>query len=121
VAHSASGDIIKAFKKDLPVPIARLRIEHKGERAFSFQCRQCDEPLCVFSCLTGALRKDEASGIVEIDADRCVGCYTCLLACPYGGLAADAGRGTVVKCDLCNGAETPACVANCPNEALVYA
>jgi carbon-monoxide dehydrogenase iron sulfur subunit len=26
----------------------------------------------------------------------------------------------VAKCDLCPGLEVPACVANCPNEALVF-
>ncbi|MFA5368065.1 MAG: 4Fe-4S dicluster domain-containing protein [Dehalococcoidia bacterium] len=121
VAHSKSRDIVKTFKKEVPRPAARLHIERNGEVSFSFQCRQCDEPLCVYSCLTGALRRDESTGMVEVDAEKCAGCYTCLLACPNGGLTRDIERGVVAKCDLCGGCEVPACVANCPNEALMYA
>ena len=120
-AHSQSRDIIRAFKKESPRPVPRLRVEKNGTACFSFQCRHCDEPVCVFSCLTGALSRDPVTGLVTVDAERCVGCGTCLLACPNGALTRDADRGVVVKCDLCPGEATPACVANCPNEALVWA
>ena len=55
-----------------------------------------------------------------IDDERCVGCWTCLLTCPYGSISRDAVRGKSVKCDLCPNAEGPVCVAMCPNEALVF-
>ncbi|MHB1416872.1 MAG: 4Fe-4S dicluster domain-containing protein, partial [Chloroflexota bacterium] len=46
---------------------------------------------------------------------------TCLLFCPNGAITKDVAAGKVVaKCDLCGGEGEPACVANCPNEALVY-
>lgn len=95
-------------------------MEESGPLSFSLQCRHCDEPSCVYACLTGAMYKDEETGAVVHDAERCVGCWTCLLFCPNGAIAKDTANGKVVaKCDLCGGEVTPACVANCPNEALV--
>ncbi len=117
--HSRSKDIIKAFKGEDPRPLPRIRVERNGEVCFSIQCRHCAEPWCVYSCLTGALRKDSTSGTVTVDDEKCMGCWTCLIACPYGALARDGSRKVVAKCDLCPDQEVPVCVANCPNEALV--
>ena len=117
--HSRSKDIIKAFKRETPRPLPRIRVDSKGEVSFAIQCRHCDEPWCVYSCLTGAMRRDPASGIVTVDTEKCIGCWTCLLVCPYGALVRDGSRKVAAKCDLCPEQEVPVCVANCPNEALV--
>lgn len=117
--HSRSKDLIKAFKKETPRPLPRIRVERKGEVCFAIQCRHCAEPWCVYSCLSGAMHWDSANGIVAIDRDKCIGCWTCLLVCPYGALTRDTGNRVVVNCDLCLGRAVPVCVANCPNEALV--
>lgn len=117
--HSQSKDIIKAFKRESPRPLPRIRVERDGEVCFSVQCRHCAEPWCVYACLTGAMRKDPVSGTVTVEAGKCIGCWTCLVVCPYGALVRDASREVVAKCDYCPGREVPACVANCPNEALV--
>src|SRR4030042_6671233 len=69
-AASRSRDIIKAFKKETPRPVPRLRVERHGEVSFSFPCRHCDEPSCVFSCLTGALTKDPVTGLVTVDSGK---------------------------------------------------
>lgn len=119
--HSKSKDIIKAYKKESPRPLSRIRLEKNGEVCFSLQCRHCDEPWCVYSCLTGAMRKDMLSGIVTIDTEKCMGCWTCIVACPNGALTRDASNKVVAKCDLCAGRDIPVCVANCPNEALFIA
>jgi carbon-monoxide dehydrogenase iron sulfur subunit len=100
--------------------VPRIRVERKGEISFSLQCRHCDEPWCVYSCLTGAMQKDPTTGIVTVDTQKCMGCWTCILACPSGALTRDNGEKVVAKCDLCPGRDVPACVANCPNEALVF-
>lgn len=120
VQHSRSKNILKAYKREGTRPLPRLHVEESGAVSFALQCRHCDEPLCVYSCLTGAMHRDETTGLVVHDAERCIGCWTCMLFCPNGAIAKDTGKGKVVaKCDFCPGLETPACVANCPNEALV--
>ena len=117
--HSRSKNILKAFKRETPRPLPRIHVERKAEVCFAIQCRHCTEPWCVYSCLTGAMQRDPISGVVTIDEDRCIGCWTCLLACPYGALLRDQERKVTAKCDLCPEHEVPVCVANCPNEALV--
>lgn len=117
-SHSQSKDIVKAHKKEKIVP--RIFIEEKHPRSFAFQCRQCNEPACAYACITGALTKSE-DGPVVYDREKCVGCWTCIAACPYGAIRRDVERRKIAKCDLCAGSDSgPACVANCPNEALVY-
>lgn len=102
----------------------RIRVEEIGEVedkiCFAVNCRQCDEPLCVRSCIAGALSKGE-DGVVRIDAEKCVGCYSCVMACPYGALSPAEGGKVMQKCQLCtqNGG-TPACVKGCPNRAIVF-
>jgi len=117
--HSQSKDIIKAYKRETPPPLPRIRVERKEDISLAIQCRHCTEPWCVYSCLTGAMHKDPVSGLVAVDVERCVGCWTCIIACPYGVLTRDVSSKTVAKCDLCPGRDIPVCVANCPNEALV--
>ncbi|MBE3574670.1 MAG: 4Fe-4S dicluster domain-containing protein [Firmicutes bacterium] len=118
--HSRSLDILKAYRQEKPRPVARIRVERHGNTAFGFQCRQCSEPLCVYACVSGATFLDD-HGQVAFDESRCIGCWTCVLACPYGAIARDDARERVARCDLCGdpqGDGLPACVRNCPNEAL---
>ena len=91
-ANSGMKDMVKALK-DKPV-FARIRVEEKDNITYAVSCRHCKDPICVKSCISGALSKDE-SGAVVIDHDRCVGCLTCILVCPYG--AVSVGEGGVVR------------------------
>lgn len=117
--QSRSKDLVKAFKKESPRPLPRVKVQQKGAVSFALQCRHCEEPPCVYSCLTGALYKNSESGIVDVDEKRCVGCWTCLMVCPYGAISPDFARKKIAKCNLCFPLDTPVCVTNCPNEALV--
>ena len=119
VEQSQSKDLIKAFKKETPRPLPRLHVERNVEVSFPIQCRHCTESWCVYSCLTGAMHKDPVNGIVSVDMENCIGCWTCIVACPYGALSRDMNSKTIIKCDLCPMREIPVCVMNCPNEALV--
>jgi len=65
------------------------------------------------------MRKDEETGLVTHDGEKCMGCWTCMMVCPYGAVKMDVSGKVIVKCDLCSGLDVPACVANCPNGALV--
>ena len=118
--HAQHRDLIKAFKRESPRPLPRLRVEENGPIAFSVRCRQCDEAPCVYACLTGALTRDEVTGVIVVDEERCAGCWTCILACPFGAIRRDSKVGKAIKCELCEGESMPVCVTNCPNEALVY-
>ena len=67
------------------------------------------------------MHRDEETGAVLCDEDRCVGCWMCVMVCPFGAIQRNTvGNKAASKCDLCYGEEIPACVANCPNEALTF-
>ena len=120
VQHSKSKDIMKAFKRETPRPIARLHVEEEGAESFAVQCQHCEEPDCVYSCISGAMYIDEETGTVQHDPEKCVGCWTCILACHRGAIIRDERQNRIAaKCDLCAELDVPACVAHCPNEALV--
>jgi len=97
----------------------RIRIESNEGINFAVSCRHCEEPLCVKGCITGALSKND--GIITIDRNRCISCYTCILCCPYGAVS-PSEDGAVQKCELCikTNVGTPQCVKGCPNGAIVY-
>ena len=87
---------------------------------FALSCRHCLEPDCVFACISGALSKNFETGRVIYDKLKCVGCYSCVMACPYGCITMETENQKIVKCDLCAELDFPYCVSHCPNEALVY-
>jgi len=117
-ANSKNDNMIKALKNIKINP--RIKVEDSNNNvSFAVSCRHCDEPLCVKSCITGALTK--VDGIIKINSDKCVKCYTCILVCPYGAVM-PSDNGVVQKCELCidNAGGVPACVKNCPNAALSF-
>lgn len=120
VQHSKSGNIIKAFKKEEIRPMARVHVEENESTSFGLQCRNCEEPDCVYSCISGAMYIDEETGTVQHDPEKCVGCWTCIMVCHRGAILRDERMKRIAaKCDMCIDLEIPACVVHCPNEALV--
>lgn len=117
-ANSGMTDMVKALKNKPIFP--RIHVEEQDEIHYAVSCRHCKDPLCVKSCIAGALQK-EADGTVRIDREKCVGCQTCVLVCPYGAVA-PGSNGIMQKCELClqNACGAPACVQGCPNRAIVY-
>lgn len=116
-ANSGQTNIVKALKGKSIFP--RIHVEGEDKITFAVSCRHCEDPICVKSCISGALSKND--GTVCIDRNKCVGCLTCILVCPYGAMSQDA-NGAVQKCELCMGNTSgePACVKGCPNRAIVY-
>ena len=47
------------------------------------QCQHCENPACEAACPTGATSKDPETGIVSVDSELCIGCESCIKACPY--------------------------------------
>jgi carbon-monoxide dehydrogenase iron sulfur subunit len=88
-------------------------------------CRHCSLPDCVMACMSGALKKDPATGHVQYDEKRCGVCFMCVMSCPYGNVKPDRVTHTkILKCDFCkdapasNGDEGPNCVKACPKKAI---
>lgn len=107
-------------------------------------CQHCGNPACVEVCPTGATAKDADTGIVTVNSELCIGCESCVKACPYEGVRtlvpADAEyyldvvvgefdapahkASTVEKCTLCGNLigrdEVPACMQPCPGRARFW-
>ncbi len=81
-------------------------------------CFQCDSAPCASVCRTGALTRDEAGGVLEVNPDRCIGCRMCVMACPFGNVAYSPAGRRAVKCDQCQG--QPRCAAACPSRAIEF-
>ncbi|HMK93313.1 MAG TPA: 4Fe-4S dicluster domain-containing protein [Thermoleophilia bacterium] len=82
-------------------------------------CQQCDDAACVTVCPTGAMHPSTTTqAMVDWDADKCIRCRMCVIACPFGNARYDAASSSIFKCDNCQGA--PECVAFCPTGALEF-
>ncbi|MCL5735721.1 MAG: 4Fe-4S dicluster domain-containing protein [Actinobacteria bacterium] len=81
-------------------------------------CQHCETPFCTEACPTRACHRDEESHAVLIDPEVCMGCKTCIVACPFGAPTFDELEGVSIKCDYCQG--EPQCVAVCEPGAISY-
>lgn len=109
-------------------------------------CNQCVDPACANVCPVKATVK-QPNGIVKVDANLCIGCRYCMVACPYDvrqfissnaeeyfpgqGLTpyekqmnGQHQAGTVSKCNFCESrleqGLQPACVLTCPVVAMTF-
>ncbi len=102
--------------------VERGQFPHTRRYFSVLRCNHCDNAPCVTICPTAALYR-RADGIVDFDGARCIGCKSCLQACPYDALYIDPNTGTAAKCHYCAhrievGLE-PACVVVCPEQAII--
>ena len=115
---------------NVPVGVFRTWVKYieKGEFPHSsrhfgvMRCNHCDDAPCIEICPTRALfRRDD--GIVDFDSNRCIGCQSCMQACPYDALYLDPNTHTAAKCNFCaHRIEMnlePACVIVCPTQAII--
>lgn len=90
-----------------------------GTKPMPIQCRHCEDPTCLFACITGAMHRDPKTGMVLVDYEKCVGCWTCLKMCSFGTIMVDTINHRILKCDKCFMERPPACVPACPNNVLI--
>ena len=89
-------------------------------------CNQCNQPPCVRVCPTVATYKDKTTGIVVMDSKKCIGCKTCMAACPYNARYFNEEVRAVDKCNFCldtrlsKGKKDTACVEACPAHVRVF-
>ncbi len=115
---------------NVPLGVNRTWVKYieKGEypdtrRHFGvLRCNHCDDAPCIEICPTVALFR-RSDGIVDFDGARCIGCKSCMQACPYDALYIDPNTNTAAKCNFCAhrvevGLE-PACVIVCPEQAII--
>ena len=110
----------------------RLTVIKGAEVSTPILCRHCEDAPCANACPSGAIVYREDS--VQVLQERCVGCKSCMVACPFGAmqvvsvpavakggnrLFARSATAQALKCDLCiDRVAGPACIASCPTKAL---
>ena len=106
-------------------PALRKALRYENEdgviKCMSIGCMHCADAPCMAACPTGAIYRDEETSLVQVDSSACIGCRSCLAACPFGAPKFTADN-RMTKCDGCiervkRGLE-PVCVKTCPTGAL---
>jgi len=128
LAHSAPGALNRLAAAHF---IPRLKVVKTSRVSTPVQCRQCEDAPCAKVCPTGALVHSHNS--VQVVQTRCIGCKSCVMACPYGAMEIvtrevvlqerpRTGSNPPVeayKCDLCiHRPEGPSCIEVCPTKAI---
>ena len=120
VEHSRSKSLFVALS-EIPLPKKRVFVEYGDGKKVPLQCRHCREAPCVDACMSGALKWDSQTNLVTHDREKCVGCWMCIMVCPFGVIGREKDSKVALKCDRCYGRDEPACVEACPTGALLYA
>ena len=120
-----------ACKTEHQIPVGQFRTWVKYVDSGTFpdstrdfgvmRCNHCTDAPCVEICPTSSLFKRD-DGIVDFDSEICIGCKSCMQACPYDAIYIDKDTNTAAKCNFCahrvdNGLE-PACVTVCPTHSI---
>lgn len=90
---------------------------------FAAYCRQCKNSFCVDACPKEALEKQD-NGLIKRYNMRCVGCKSCILACPFGTIFPEVINYITAKCDFCleylekDPEYIPACVRSAPENTF---
>ena len=120
--HDVTGDVARA----------RLNLVTTLSVSTPIACHHCEAAPCAPVCPTHALYRD--GDRIAVRTENCIGCRSCVMACPYGAVdvitsdvtarlgnlaVRDVAHAIVIKCDLCvDRTQGPACVQGCPTGAL---
>ncbi|CNC52701.1 formate-dependent uric acid utilization protein AegA [Yersinia alsatica] len=109
----------------------RVKVFKNNDSATAVFCHHCEDAPCASTCPNGAIV--EMNNSIQVIQEKCIGCKTCMIACPFGMMTvvtetvqpashrlADAYQRTEAqKCDLCiDQPDGPACIKTCPTQAL---
>ncbi len=119
IAHSISGDLAKAIKEG-KISLPRKKILLSKDKNYPIACIHCKDPKCVDACIASALVYDKEKGMVIQDEKKCVGCWMCVMVCPYGAIRPNLRAKVPVRCDLCKDKDKPSCAIACPTHAIIY-
>ena len=97
---------------------------HPRARFVFMPCFHCEDAWCLAACPTKAVQRRDQDGIVFIEASLCIGCKSCMAACPWGAPQWDPVSKKAVKCDYCKDrldvGLQPACVTKCLTGCLSF-
>ncbi len=130
ISHQADSTVAGLNAVDFS---PRLTLVKNAHVTTPVMCRQCDDAPCAQVCPNNAIVLED--GFVKVIQSRCIGCKTCVIACPYCAMnvvtkMVEETKGSALfkrqvpqsqalKCDLCNHREEgPACVQVCPTGAI---
>jgi len=120
VEHSECKELFRTIQ-ETPAPAARLEVPPNKKFVI---CRHCKKALCIDACEPKALYREDLDSPVMVDNELCVGCKSCVTACPFGAIRYDDKDEVIIKCDQCFERlardELPACVTACPTSALEF-
>ncbi|MBI9099702.1 MAG: 4Fe-4S binding protein [Spirochaetaceae bacterium] len=123
LAHSESETFVQAIQsKERLYP--RIILETDGTQTIPMHCRHCSDAPCITVCPTTAMSRNSLDEPVILNKEKCIGCNSCVIVCPFGIIKTVPVENFLSKCDLCaerleNG-EIPACAASCPTKAIRF-
>ncbi len=115
---------------DVPLGVNRTWVKYIETGTFPdvarkfnvMRCNQCEDAPCMAICPTSALFRSD-NGVVDFQDDDCIGCKSCMNACPYDALYINPETNTAHKCNMCNHRLEqnlePSCQIVCPTEAII--
>lgn len=130
LVHSRTKNIL-TFASEYPPPFPRIHVELGYEfMTFPSKCRHCDPAPCMQVCPTGAIYKDDETGSILVNYEKCIACAMCAMVCPFDVITfrkiwnVRLDHEVNAKCDHCidrqRRGEIPACVRACKTGALIF-
>jgi Fe-S-cluster-containing hydrogenase component 2 len=102
---------------------SRIRIhEFRDVNTFiPVTCQACDDAPCIKVCPQDARLRLDSDAVVTVES-KCIGCNTCIFACPFGAPVVNPDTGKPMTCDRCEDDELgPWCVKACTmQQALTF-
>lgn len=119
LAHSTTGELFKSLREEV-LSLPRQRILLSDKKNYPISCRNCADAKCVDACIAAALSFDREKGVINHDQERCIGCWMCVMVCPYNAIRSNKSKKVPLRCDKCKDKDEPACVKACPTGAIIW-